>query len=418
MTQDWEQKCKGLEAELAQAKQEIEIGSWGLTKTNEAIKYLYKELDKKNKELQALDRLKTDFINTVSHELRTPLTTIREAIAQVFDGIHGQTTVAQRDFLLMCLSDVDRLRRLIDDLLDMSKLEAGMFKLARQQIDIVALARDIVSFFYPAAKATNIELRERYNATEPFAYVDRDSIVRIFTNLIGNALKFTDKGYIEVSVIDKPGSVECAVADTGRGIDENEIPRLFNKFEQFGRHRGTKEKGTGLGLSITKSIIDLHRGKIWVESALDKGTTFTFTLPKYNEQQVQVEHLRDVIRDAIRQGVPLSILVFSTGDIDAHRRRLGPGRAAAVIRELAQVVKQNLRRQSDGVIAGDAKFLAVLPGTDKPRSVNVGDRMTQCLVDHIAKNRDMAGVEISYTGVSYPEDGQTEKEIEEHIGEF
>lgn len=268
--------------QLKTAKEELEVQTWGLTKTNEAIKVLYKELEKKNQELQKLDQLKSDFVNAVSHELRTPLTTIREVISQVLDGILGATTSEQREFLSICLEDVDRLKRIIDDLLDISKLEAGKVQLNKEEVDIVSLAKAVIATFYPKAKLKNLEIREKFPDEKALAYVDKDSIIQVFTNLIGNAFKFTEKGSIEISVTDNPEYVECCVADTGRGISEDDLPKVFSKFQQFNRMDGPGEKGTGLGLSISKSIIDLHRGKMWVESKLNQGTKFIFTLPKQN----------------------------------------------------------------------------------------------------------------------------------------
>jgi signal transduction histidine kinase len=276
-----------LEAELKETKEELDIQLWGVAKTNDAIKVLYKELEKKNKELRELDKLKSDFINTVSHELRTPLTTIREAISQVLDGILGETTPQQREFLSLSLEDADRLKRIIDDLLDVAKLEAGKFTIVRGEVDIAELTKRVIAGFEPKAKSKNLEIKERFLNEKALAYVDRDSIIRVFTNLIGNAIKFTDKGCIEVSVIDKNEWVECAVSDTGRGISEEDLAKVFGKFQQFGRTDGPGEKGTGLGLSICKSIVELNQGKIWVDSSLNQGTKFSFTLPKFEIHQNQ-----------------------------------------------------------------------------------------------------------------------------------
>ena len=283
--QGLEHKCKNLENELKKVKDELEIEKWGALKTNQAIKFLYKELDKQNRDLQSLDQLKTDFINIASHELRTPLAIIKEAVSQLLDGLHGSVTLKQRDFLMLCLGDVDRLKRLIDDLLDISKIEAGQFKLIQEHVDIVSLARRVMASFSIKARSANLELRENFPSKEAMAFVDKDSIIRVFTNLIGNAMKFTVEGYIEVSVEDKADSVHCAVSDTGRGISEYELPKLFSKFQQFGTAGSGAEKGSGLGLNISKGLLDLHHADIWVESSINKGTKFTFTLLKQPEQK-------------------------------------------------------------------------------------------------------------------------------------
>lgn len=242
-------------------------------------------LEEANIELRELDNLKSDFVNTVSHELRTPLTTIREVISQIQEGLLGETTPEQKKFLSICLQDVNRLRRIIDNLLDIAKLEAGKFKIILEEADIVEIAKGVIASFNPKSSSANLEIREKFFQEKAIACVSRDSIIQVFTNLIGNAFKFTDKGFIEVSVKDDTDYVECSVADTGRGISEVDLPKLFSKFQQFGRRGVQGEKGTGLGLSICKNIIELHHGKIWVESVLNKGTKFTFTLPKYTAKE-------------------------------------------------------------------------------------------------------------------------------------
>jgi two-component system sensor histidine kinase ChiS len=292
---DLEAKFKDLEAELKKSKEELELQTWGLNKTNETIKFLYRELDQKNKELQKLDKLKTDFINIASHELRTPLTIIKEAISQILDGIHGQITPGQKKGLTICFGNIERLRHLVDDLLDISKIEAGKLKLKKEWIDLVGLAREVGALFQPKAKNIGLELKENFSSPTAMAYVDKDNVIRVFTNLISNALKFTEQGHIEILVTDKPDCVECQVADTGRGVSEEDAPRVFGKFEQFGDHKKAKEKGTGLGLNICKKIVELHHGEIWMESILGKGSTFTFTFPKNFKEENQSQDSNESI---------------------------------------------------------------------------------------------------------------------------
>jgi signal transduction histidine kinase len=230
-----------------------------------------------------LDRLKTEFISTVSHELRTPLTTIRETVSQVLDGILGPTTEQQREFLLMCLEDIDRLTRIINDLLDISKIEARKIQLKPQMIDMVAVVKNVSMIFQSRFREKSLEIKTSFSGENIVAYADKDKIIQVLTNLVGNSLKFTEKGHIQISVDDKEGFVECSVSDTGRGISEEDLPKVFSKFQQFGRVDGPGERGTGLGLSIAKGIIEMHHGKFLVESRLNEWTKFSFTLPKTNE---------------------------------------------------------------------------------------------------------------------------------------
>ncbi|MCL5037365.1 MAG: ATP-binding protein [Chloroflexi bacterium] len=226
-----------------------------------------------------LESLKEDFINKVSHELRTPLTSIREAVSQVLDGIHGEITPAQKEFLNIPFQEIDRMKRLINNLLEVSKIEADMIILKKEVFDLVQVTREIIIFFRPQADKTGIELRENINSDKFEVLADKDKIKEIIINLVGNAIKFTKKGYIEISIREKSGLIEFIITDTGPGIPEEELPKIFDKFHQFEDYEGRIREGSGLGLVITKDLIRLHGGEIWVESKINIGTTFTFTLP-------------------------------------------------------------------------------------------------------------------------------------------
>jgi signal transduction histidine kinase len=226
-----------------------------------------------------IDRLKSEFISTVSHELRTPLTTIRESVSQVLDGILGPVTEQQTEFLSFCLEDVDRLTRLINDLLDISRLEAKKADLHKEVLEIVGLVKGVHASFISRVAAKGLEIRTNFSKEKIQVYADRDKLVQVFTNLVGNSLKFTEHGFIEISVTEKADVIVCSVRDTGKGISEADVPKTFSKFQQFGRTDDAGEKGTGLGLSISKGIVELHGGKIWVESKLNEGSLFSFILP-------------------------------------------------------------------------------------------------------------------------------------------
>lgn len=229
-----------------------------------------------------LDKLKDEFISNVSHELRTPLTSIRESVSQVLDGILGKITEKQKKFLSVCLKNTDRLKRLVDNLLDIAKIEAGEFELKSNRWDMAELVDNVISSFTPMAQNKGLEIRSLVPNHAINISGDRDQIFQVFNNLLGNSFKFTETGLIEITVVEKKKWIECSVADTGKGIAQDELPKVFNKFQQFGRIDGPGERGTGLGLPIVKGIIELHRGKIRVESKANIGTKFTFTLPKHN----------------------------------------------------------------------------------------------------------------------------------------
>jgi len=243
---------------------------------------IYDITDRKKveEELKTLDKLKTEFISTVSHELRTPLSITKEGVSLILDRIPGAINENQSTILVAAKNNIDRLARIIDDLLDISKIESGKIELKREPLNIVDIVRQTVAGFKLRAEEKKLELRTDFSAKDITLYADHDKVIQIFTNLIGNALKFTKKGYIEISVKKLKDDIKCSVADTGIGISENDLPNVFNKFQQFTRVAGPGEKGTGLGLSIVKGLVEMHQGKINVESRLDSGTKFTFTFPK------------------------------------------------------------------------------------------------------------------------------------------
>lgn len=231
-------------------------------------------------ERKRLEQLRDEFVRTVSHELRTPLASMRESVSLVLDGTTGKINRNQRHFLLIAQRNIDRLARLINDLLDMARIEAGKVAIERQPVEISDLAREVLETFRPQAKEKGIILKAECPHVGCNVSADRDRIAEVFTNLIDNALKFTDKGTITISGEDKGKYLQISVADTGRGIPNDKLENIFDKFEQVGRKTGPGPAGTGLGLAICKGIIEAHGGKIWVESEAGRGSKFIFTLPK------------------------------------------------------------------------------------------------------------------------------------------
>ena len=270
---------KRAERVLTDTKKELETQAWGLQKANEGIKILYKELEGQNIELQKLDQLKSDFVSTVSHELRTPLTAIKEGIGIVLDGLAGDVKKEQKDFLDTAKRNVDRLARLINDVLDFQKLQADKMRFYMQENNINEVALEIDKIMEPLVKEKGFKLSFDLEDKLPRIKCDRDRIIQVFTNLVGNAIKFTEKGSISIVTAKENNVIHVMVKDTGMGITKEDISKLFQSFQQLGDAKTRKVGGTGLGLAICKDIIEKHKGKIWAESKPGKGSTFHFTLP-------------------------------------------------------------------------------------------------------------------------------------------
>lgn len=232
------------------------------------------------KELE-IEQMKDEFVSLVSHELRTPLAAMKGATDNLLDGITGELNALQKESLLVAKRNIDRLGRLISDLLDISRIEAGRIQIEKHPVDIVSLVNDVLRLFQETAKERELKLTASFSSGLPAVNADPDKITQVVTNLIGNAAKFTPPGgQINVGVSRCADSIQIEVIDTGPGIGRQDLDKLFTKFYQVSRP-GTKEKtkGTGLGLAISKGIVEKHGGKIWVESELGKGSKFSFTLP-------------------------------------------------------------------------------------------------------------------------------------------
>ena len=231
--------------------------------------------------LKQHDQLKSDFISMVSHELRTPMATMREGVSLCLDGVAGEITETQRELLTDTVQSIDRMERLVTDLLDLSRIEAGKMELRRTVLDVCEIGRKVQHEYVHIAAEKGIELEIRLTDAPVTLYADGDKIMQIFGNLLNNAFRFTEPGgRITIQVDEDNDFVRCSVSDTGIGIAEEHMPKLFSKFAQVGRADGPGYKGAGLGLAIVKGLVERHGGSISVDSAPGKGSTFTFTLKK------------------------------------------------------------------------------------------------------------------------------------------
>ena len=255
-------------------------------RASKEVHELSQSFNRMAEELEQLDRLKADFTAHVSHELRTPLTAIREGTAILLDEIPGPLAEPQREILDVVRSHGDRLFRSISSILDLSKMEAAMMEYDFSPCDPSSLIRECVASMGPIARSKKIDLEVHMPDSLPLLQLDEQRIRQVFENLLGNALKFTPEGGdVRVSAairMDGPGSgreVEVRVSDTGPGIPEEDLEKVFKRFYQSAHNGGKKVQGTGLGLAIVRHIVEAHGGKVWAEQRSGGGTTFFFTLP-------------------------------------------------------------------------------------------------------------------------------------------
>lgn len=241
------------------------------------------ELELKNERLVELDKLKDAFLANMSHELRTPLHGILGLTQSLLDGVAGPVNAAARDNLELIVSSGKRLAGLIGDILDFSKLKHRDLALQLEPIDLGETVRLVLAVFAPLADKKKLRLIRQLDEALPPVKADGNRLEQILYNLIGNAIKFTESGEIRVEASRQDGFVRLSVSDTGIGVPESKHEAIFQVFEQGESSASREYGGTGLGLSITRKLVELHGGSIGLDSAPGRGSTFTFTLPVWEE---------------------------------------------------------------------------------------------------------------------------------------
>ena len=228
----------------------------------------------------AVDRMKTEFVSVVSHELRTPLTAIKGYVELILGGQTGEINDIQRDFLSIVQNSTGRLTALINDILDISRIESGRVDVKRVAVDYARVVRETAATLAQEAAAKNIALATELPESLPPVIGDPDRIAQALMNLLSNAIKYTpDGGRVRVCVETAPTVVTTCIEDTGIGISPADQRRLFQRFFRADNSSTREAGGTGLGLAITKAIVEKLHGTIWVESAPGEGARFYFTLP-------------------------------------------------------------------------------------------------------------------------------------------
>jgi len=242
----------------------------------------HQDIDKRKKadiKEQQLVQEKKKFISMASHELRTPLTGIKEAVNLVSNEKAGKITKPQKKLLSLAEQSIERLSRLVNDVLSFQKLDSDKTQLNFEKNDINEVVRETYNIMKSQAINKDICFNIDVEENIPKITFDRDKILQVLVNLISNAIKFTDKGRVKIKTEIKDNTVYVKVSDTGPGIKREDVDKLFRSFTQLDTTKDKRAGGTGLGLAISSQIIEKHHGKIWVESEFGKGSTFIFVLP-------------------------------------------------------------------------------------------------------------------------------------------
>jgi signal transduction histidine kinase len=376
-----------------------------------SLKEYISQLESANQELKRVDEMKSEFVSVASHELRTPLATIRNVIQMVLKGKAGEINETQENLLAMAEQNINRLTNILDNLLDLSKIEAGKMGMKFEEFDLGVSIDFVLSSLKSQADGKSIHLEVEVAKDLPFVYGDCEKVEQILTNLIGNAIKFTPKeGTVRVSarLSDRVrNAVDTSVHDTGIGIPEDQLEKVFEKFHQVESPLLHSASGTGLGLAITKGLVEAHQGRIWVESELGKGSSFTFTLPlsRGEKREPQFRFILDwEFRRAQESHTPLTVFL-----IEALRQTGQPENRQ--FNQLEEALKKCFVRKGDILFKRERDHIwAAFCEADLKGAQVIRQRIEGEIQKHFMEGGDQSPV-IKVGAATYPEEALTKREL-------
>jgi signal transduction histidine kinase len=374
----------------------------------EAVTQKVVELEIANEELRRLDQLKSSFVSNVSDELQTPMTVIKEFVSLMLKGQVGTLTEEQREYLGIANRNILRLTNLVEKLLDFSRIEAGKgLRLRFKPTRLTEVIEDSIMALSQQADEKKISLENRVDADTPLVLIDRSRLMEVFVNLVGNGIKFTPPGG-KVTVDSKGltedrGALKVLVSDTGVGIAQEDLPRIFERFYQGQRTPEGGVKGTGLGLSISKEIVDGHRGVIQAESR-EGGTSFVFTLPLYGVNAIFDLIIHPMIEEAERDSMPLSVIQVEFWNQQTKREAVF---AADVWESLVGAV-HNMVRTVDTVVPFHKNRVYILTFNEKKLAKEIGKRVQGKLLygNYLPKKTD-----VQFKTFSHPQEAPTREDF-------
>jgi len=374
------------------------------------------QLEKTNLELRKIDSMKSEFVSVASHELRTPLAAIKNAVQLMLSGKTGEVNENQKHFLSMAERNINRLTHILDDLLNLSKIESGKIALKFDHIELKDIIELTASSLRPHADVKSIQIDVHIPESLPAVHGDQEKIEQILTNLLGNAIKFTQEGG-KILLSAKPPSpdqkdgygqtVAISVKDTGIGIPADHLNAIFDKFHQVEGSLHRSVSGSGLGLTITKGLVEAQQGKIMVESEVGKGSTFTFTLP-VSQGERRDSYFRFILDKEFHQAqenhTPLTLFLIEVLDQEGEVK-------SALLNQLEENVKQCLCRKVDIVLKREKeKILAALCEADLE-----GARVIRWRIEEGIQNHPLApggaSVLLKVGSATYPDETLSKEEL-------
>ena len=376
----------------------------------ERIKEEKVRIEKRLEALEELNKLKSEFISTVSHELRTPLSIIKQLVMLVFNETTGPINEEQRETLKRARGNIERLKNIIDELLDISRIERDRFRLHYSLVNINELLRDSSDFFKKLAQDKGISLNYYLPKKQINLFMDVERVNQVLSNLIDNAIKFTEQGgKIKVEVKLLEAKVRIGVMDAGIGIAKSDLPKLFNKFAQVSKIPRVERKGVGLGLSIAKELVERHGGEIWVESKLGVGSKFYFTLLRFYTVSVLDKHIKDRINNFLDKGISVQFINLVIVNYREFKERVNvkPRSLFKDLKEIVDITFKEICRsdiEEPRIIQTDilnGKCSIIFPKATKKKATEVAKLLKDKLKRYFIKNK-IEDVFIALGVLSYP----------------
>ena len=369
------------------------------------------QLERANQELKRVDEMKSEFVSVASHELRTPLTTVKNVVQLVLKGKAGKVNETQADFLATAEKNINRLTSILNNLLDLSKIESGKIGMKFEELDLRVPIDFVFSSLKPHADGKSVHLEMEVERDLPFTYGDREKVEQILINLVGNAIKFTPEGgtvVISAKPLERIKNAICiSVKDTGIGIPEDHLEKVFEKFHQVESPLHHSAGGTGLGLAIAKGLVEAHQGQIWVESEVGKGSTFAFTLP-LSRGEKREPYFRFILdrkfRLAQENQTPFTLFL-----IEAFSQRGKPEGPA--LDQLEEILKKCFCRKGDILLRRERDNIwAAFCETDLKGAQVIRNRIEGETQKYFMEARDPSmGVKVG--AATYPEEAFSKREL-------
>jgi len=361
-----------------------------------------------------VEKAKSDFIMSISHELRTPLTSIQNSVSNILAGVTGKIGLKTREYLDTMKEDCRRFADLINDLLDMAKLEAGDMPVNRKVMNMSVVIDEVISSFKKESESKGVAVVSSIEGHISPIYADPQRIGQVLWNLLSNAIKFTDSDdkKVKVRCVECEDNIITSVEDTGIGIAANQQKRIFSKFHQIGRQAGAGYKGTGLGLAICEGVISMHGGSVWVESRENEGSKFFFSLPKSDSVSVLSNHL-GILEERCRREDDKFAMLVSRFDFPEDQQTQLRGVVRALTSNILAECDHLMVNNDDMVIqTGDFEVIFIVREIQRGHIEAITQKIHKIIDNRLRKNCGEASIVPMFGMAFYPGDSDRTGELE------